>query len=354
MIGERVRLAREACGLTQDELADRAGVSQGLISHIEAGRVYEPSMDTIAALADGTGFPLSFFERGPLPDIQEGNFRKFARGTSKTAKQIRALARQMVEVVQRYEDSGGKLPPLAINPITHLGNMEEIEYHIQDVRHWLRVGEQDAIGNVMRAVECAGVVVLRLPIEMEDHDGFSVWPYFGVGDARPVIIVTGEHTGDRDRFTVAHELGHLVLHSARRGVNPGRAEDEANRFAGALLLPENTANTSLASPLLLDDLKGVKRNFGISMAAAAMRAFDLGLISPLERTAIFKQLSLYGWRTKEPVRVDPEQPALIQRIIGPGTVKERSDRTGLSPFLYRDLLGAAEKKDASKLTDQNA
>lgn len=356
-----MKLAREACGLTQDVLSDLSGVPLGTLGQIEVGRIFEPSGETVESIAGATGFPVSFFYRGPLPDLPDGNYRKFARGTSKAEKQVRALTRQMVEIVRDADaDESIRLPDVEIASIPELGSIEEIEYHIGDVRASLRVGTRDPIPHLMRAVERAGVVVLRLPVAMEDHDGFSVWPYFGLRGSRPVIVATGDRSGDRDRFTVAHELGHLILHSARRGVNPGQAEDEANRFAGALLIPEAIAVEALCRPLTLDVLMGVKATYGVSIQALVMRAFDLRVINATQKASIFKQLSKRGWRTEEPVRVDREQPILLPEILdrlgGEGTVQERAARMGLSPFSFSTLvalIAPAPQKNPAQ-SDQNA
>jgi len=247
----------------------------------------------------------------------------------------------MVEIVQ-WSDEVLSLPALEIHALPELGSIDDIEYHVLGVRDSLRVGHRDPIPHLIRAVERSGIVVLRLPVTMEDHEGFSVWPYFGLSGARPVIVATGEHTGDRDRFTVAHELGHLVLHSSRRGVNPGQAETEANRFAGALLIPEQVALEALQPPLTLDVLMGVKATFGVSMQALTMRAFDLRLIDESHRASIYKQLSRRGWRTDEPVAVPKEQPILMPQIVeelgGDGPIEDRAETLGMPTFALSALL----------------
>jgi len=92
-IGERVLLAREAAGLTQLELSARSGVAQGTISAIETVKTLNPAQVTIEAIAAATGFPISFFSLGALPDFPEGSFRRLSRGTSRSADQVRAQTR---------------------------------------------------------------------------------------------------------------------------------------------------------------------------------------------------------------------------------------------------------------------
>ena len=343
MIGERIRLSRESCGLTQQELAAAAGMTQSALSQIEAGRVLDSSTQNIEAISLATGYPMTFFDMGPLPDLPQGNYRKLARGDSKIEKQVRGRVRHIVEIVQRAEQSL-RLPHVAISAVSQLDGLHEIEPLVMEVRNALGVDSLGPILNLMRAIERSGVVVVRLPIEMEGHDGFSAWPDFGLDEARPIIALTGDHPGDRDRFSIAHELGHLILHSARRGVDPKQAESEAHRFAGALLLPEEAATEAMRSRITLRSLMDVKATYGISMAAATMRALDLRIISRAQRDAIFRQLTTRGWRTQEPVVVEREQPVLISKIIntlaGSGSTSERAKRLGMPVFAFHALASS--------------
>ena len=157
MIGERVRLAREAMKLTQKELADLAGVPIGSISSIENYRYEMRSETYVRRIAAATGFPLAFFERGPPPDLRESYFRKLKRGTAKDEKQLRAHLRMIVELVQSADaDQDLELPPVLIKPTSEDPSVGAIEEIARSVRMRLGVGTIDPIPNLMRAVERAG------------------------------------------------------------------------------------------------------------------------------------------------------------------------------------------------------
>lgn len=342
MIGERIRLAREACRLTQEELAQAANISQSAISAFEAGRLLEPSQDAIEQIAAATAFPISFFHAGPLPDLPDGNYRRLIRGASKVDKQVRAQVRQIVEVVQRADAGSVRLPPISLEPRRERGALspDVIEHAAAETRSILGVGRRDPIPNVMRAVERAGVVVVRLPNETPDHDGFSAWPDYGL-EGRPVLAVVGGKSGDRDRFTVAHEVGHLLLHTTRQVADPKVAESEANRFAGALLVPHEAAIEVYRTPITLRALMGLKATFGISLAAGAQRARDLELITPEQFVSLRKQLSARRWLHSEPVLVEPERPMLIGRILdalsGEGSTSQKAERVGMPMFAFKAI-----------------
>jgi Zn-dependent peptidase ImmA (M78 family) len=330
--------------MTQEDLAELAQVSQGSISAIEAGRVLEPAQRIIGSIADATSYPISFFYMGPLPDFPDGNFRRRQKGTSKVAKQVRAQVRQVVELVQRAEPRL-TMPYVRLEPIHRSGlAIDELETIAGDVRAKLGLGSRDPIPNLMRAVERAGVIVVRLPTPMEDHDGFSAWPDFGL-DGRPIIALSAGHTGDRDRFTVAHETGHLVLHTLRSEIDTTRAEAEAHRFAAALLIPQESAFEAMRPPITLRVLMAVKATFGTSIAMAAKRALDLNLISRDHYVSLQKQLSARGWKQVEPVEVGFENPLLIAKVLdllsGQGSTLERAARVCMPVFAFQALTAAS-------------
>lgn len=340
MIGERVRHARDFCGLTQAALAELAGLTQGQISDLEAGRV-KVKADDLTRIANATGFPVAFFELGPLPDLPDGSFRKLKRGKARASQQVRAQARQIVELVQRSE-ALLKMPHVSLEPVR---NAEDIEAIAQDVRQQMGVGYRDPIPNLTRAVERAGVVVAGLPSDIPDHYGFSAWPNFPF-EGRPIIVFSRDNAGDRQRFTIAHELGHLLLHSPMRDaeLDAEDAEIEANRFAGALLLPKEAALEAMRPPLTLTTLAHVKATYGASIGTCAQRARDLRLIDEARFVSLRKQLTSRGWHRQEPVDVPQENPLLIRKVldlVAHGTsVATRATNVHLPAFAYASLAAA--------------
>ena len=340
MIGERVKHAREYCGMTQTALGELADLLQGRISDIEAGRV-TAKPEEVRSVARATGFPVSFFNAGPLPDLPDGHFRRLKRGKLKVGAQVRAQARQIVTLVQRAEPQL-IMPPVRLEPVTRYVDLEAVA---QAVRREAGVGQRDPIPNLTRAIERAGVIVAGLPNEIPGHDGFSVWPDFALG-GRPVIVFARSSAGDRQRFTIAHEIGHLLLHSPQRedAIEAADAEREAHRFAGALLLPAEAAADAMRPPLTLTTLAHVKATYGISIGAAIQRGHDLDLINDSRFVSLRKQLTTRGWHRSEPVVVAQEAPLLIRKVLdllGSGaTVSERAESVQMPVFGFRALLAS--------------
>ncbi len=342
MISERVRHARIYHGWSQDRLATLIGKTQGAISHIEKGEPVAP--DTLAAIAQQTQFAPWFFERGNLPDLPQGSlrFRKRASARVRDDDRIRAHVRQTVEVLNDMRERTPKLRlPVRVEPVASgdLVDVDFVEALALGCREWLGVGRLDPIPNLTRAVERAGVAVIGSSQEIEKHEGASYWPDYPNG--RPIICLSRNKPGDRNRLSLAHELGHLVLHQ-NRTIDTAESEAEAFRFAGALLLPQQVAYDEIERPVTLRELAIVKSKYGISIRALIRRCLDLGLISAERRISLEKQVSARGWHKEEPVYVPVEQPQLVREIVLAATGIDNPARLhqvlGLPPIAIRDMV----------------
>lgn len=157
-------------------------------------------------------------------------------------------------------------------------------------------------------LEAAGCLLIGEDFATSRVDGLSQW----VGD-HPVILFNNAAPADRLRLTLAHELGHLVLHADALTVDD--VEAHANAFAGEFLMPAEVIRPSLRN-LKIGRLLDLKREYGVSMQALVERAYHLKLLNPTQRTSRYKMFSAKGWRTHEPGSEDitPERPALAESI----------------------------------------
>ncbi|MEV6738631.1 XRE family transcriptional regulator [Streptomyces sp. NPDC051104] len=345
--GARLRTLRMLMGLTQKELESIAGVTQSMISGIERGDK-TASEETLLAVARATGTPYSFFLVDPddLP-TDTLHFRKKASASAKEIDRVKATAREAYRVASQLivETRMRRLPvPRAEGEIDEA----TIETLAAETRDALGVARDGILKHVIRTCERAGIPVVPLVLvdgtgEQEDvaigHSGVSCWR--GVSDPQ-LIAYFGSDAGDRQRFTVAHELGHLVLHPARRTISTKQAEAEAHRFAGAFLIPEEQAREALSGNFTLRNLAVLKSNWGISMQALIERAFGLGLIDSTRRSSLYRQMATNQWRSREPVTVHPEQPALMRMMMKRrfGTspsLRQTAEELGLHPVLMRSL-----------------
>jgi Zn-dependent peptidase ImmA (M78 family) len=156
-------------------------------------------------------------------------------------------------------------------------------------------------------LESAGCIVFIEPVGTPRVDGLSQWI-----DDHPIILLNSEAPTDRQRWTLAHETGHLCLHSNYIGNDP---ESEADTFASEFLMPAEVIRPQLRN-LSMGRLVDLKRQWGVSIQALVERAYQLRLLTTGQRTSMYKQLSRMGWRIREPIsdELASEQPRLTQSI----------------------------------------
>lgn len=335
-------------GLTQGELADAAGVSQPLISQMQKG-TRAVTDDVLQRIADATGTPLSFFDVDPA-DLPTDTllFRKKASSSAKEVSRVEATVREAYRVAARLLGET-KVRRARLPRAEGTIDMEDIESIAVQTRDALGVGRDGIIGHVTRTCERAGIPVVPLVlVDAEGHGEEVLVGHFGAScwrgqDEPSLISYFSAGSGDRQRFTTAHELGHLVLHPARRAeLSQKQAEAEANRFAGAFLMPRERAEEALNGGLMLKEFAQLKQKWGISMQALLHRASDLDLINEERSTSLWKQFGARGWRTNEPVTVHPEQPSLMRAMLArrygePPSLLQAAEDLGLHPVLMRSL-----------------
>jgi Zn-dependent peptidase ImmA (M78 family) len=175
------------------------------------------------------------------------------------------------------------------------------------------ISRDDPILHVINLIERAGVLVLGLPVALKKRDAFSVWMTTKEGGRRAVVAIAQGVPGDRLRFSTAHELGHIVMHTTiEKGFTD--LEREANRFAAELLMPHEAMRAEMRSPVTLASLATLKARWGVSIQALIVRARDLEVISERQYRYLFEQIGLRGWRTREPGAIPLEKPRALRKM----------------------------------------
>jgi Zn-dependent peptidase ImmA (M78 family)/transcriptional regulator with XRE-family HTH domain len=329
--------AREIRGWTQTALARQVGVHQSAIAQLEAGRI-QPSPEVLAAIGRATGFPPAFFTRPSGPAFPLGSLRFRARAAM-TARQRRqafwyahTCYELMASLAVQTEYPSPRLPRLDSDPVAAAAVTRQI----------LGLPPDQPIGALIRILERSGVWVLAIPVPLPQRDACSAWA--GADGATPVIVVAATLAGDRRRFSVAHEVGHLVLHQVPQGA-PHALERQADQFAEAFLLPAAAMRTALVPPITLTTLANLKARWGVSLQALIRRARTLEIISPSHYRALSAQLGARGWRTQEPIAVPVERPRALRQLAEllygrPIAYPSLAHAMGLDPSFVRELLEA--------------
>jgi Zn-dependent peptidase ImmA (M78 family) len=312
-IGERLKMARTMNGFSQRELAGRAGVSATAISKYERG-VMVPSSAVLLRLSSALGVRVEYLMR-PKPHpirLTVPAFRSTNLGKKEEAmvkEKVREWLERYLEVEGLFEIERQTRSSIFLGYPIRITDIREVEQVAVKLRREWGLGNHP-IESLTDLIEGKGIKVGTISAP-DSLDALA----FRYDDAVPVIILREGVPGDRQRFSIAHELGHLMVEPS-----PGLdSERVAHRFAGAFLVPEEVARAELGESrkrLDLFELHLLKHQYGMSIQAWVHRAKDLGIIPDQEYRRIFDYFEEKGWRKCEPGdQIPPEEPRKMKRLV---------------------------------------
>lgn len=289
---ERLVFARNRAGLSRMALAREVGVSPRTIANYEDGS-HSPAPEVVDKLASTLGVPIAFFYAPPLEEVSVGavSFRaltKMSASRRDAALACGAIAIQINDwLEQRLNMPAPDVPtydPAAADPSTAA----------QRLRFEWELGYAP-LSNMVHLLESHGVRVFSLPEELVDVDAFSFW-----WKGTPFILLNTRKSFERGRFDVAHELGHLVMHSDYDLPRGREKEIEANRFAAALLMPEEDVLASGLRNAGPREVLQAKGRWRVAAMALTHRLHELGVTSDWTYTSTCRRLAQMGYRSGEP------------------------------------------------------
>jgi Zn-dependent peptidase ImmA (M78 family)/DNA-binding XRE family transcriptional regulator len=321
MIGPRIKQARDSAGLSLRDLAALCGLSAMAISKYERGEI-TPSSEALLALSKALNVRVEYFFRQHDVQLEAVEYRKHADMPEKEKKRILADAREQLErwlaleqFIPTHWASRFDLPGSLPEKIDSLDEVEDIALTLR--KAW-NLGN-DALPALIDTLELHGIKVFVTSIDGErKFDGLSA-----TANGKPIILIVGgsHQPGDRQRFTLIHELGHLVL---KDRLSKHLDEEKAcNRFAGAFLVPKDSVLRILGRDrtwLEPRELQLLKEEWGLSMAGWMLRARDLRIMSAADAANMWSFFKEHGWDKREP---DPQYP--------------REQSRGFEQLLYRAL-----------------
>ena len=317
MIGDRIRQARLAIGMTLDEVAQQMEsrgrpITKAGLSKYERNKS-TPGQTFLVALGNVLRVKPNFFLTEPSVSIRWQAFRKRAKLPKTRQDQVKAFAEQVVEgQVWLQETLHPNEEPVFLAP-AGAGTAEDAERTASRLRARWKLGE-GTIDTLTGLVEDhGGIVVAHGGVEIErEFDGLSGW----ANQAIPVAVVSTDVPDDRVRYNLAHELGHLLMECG--DLDPKEEEKLAHRFASALIVPATVLRRELGSRrrrVAMREFGILKRKYGLSMQSLVRRAFDLGIIEASQYKTLCMEFSQFGWRKKEPVEyVGDEKPARLLQM----------------------------------------
>ncbi len=308
---DMLALARDAKGFTQTELIGALGdaMSQAKLSKIENGLV-SPNDADVAALSAALGVRPEFFchphTRRAEPATYHRKRKKLAKKDwSKTYAKAEIYRISTALFLKSIELAPTAPPPPAIDPDQHDGRVEEIALAVRQL--WAI--PRGPVEDVTSIMERAGIVIVAYDFGTDLCDGFA---QHATGDMPPVVFVNTRQPKDRLRYSLAHELGHIVMH---RLPNPDM-ENQANRFASEFLMPTSDVVKDFYN-MSLDKFMSLKLHWRVSMQALIMKAHSVGRMSDSAYRYYMINMNKRGWRAREPVELTnvKESPRVLLQLV---------------------------------------
>jgi Zn-dependent peptidase ImmA (M78 family)/transcriptional regulator with XRE-family HTH domain len=309
-------LARDVRELSQAELAQRAGIAQGTLSKYETGLLL-PTDEAVAQLSEALQFPKSFFYQPEQPyGFPPFHFRKRKKLSAKALTRIISemnICRMHIKrlLVSYQRPQTGLIPE--VDPDEYQGvssrrpTIEDIARHVREAWGVPR----GPINNMVELIERNGGIVVPCAFGTDLIDAMSQRI-----DGMPVLFFVNKTApADRVRYTLAHELGHMVLHTLSMAEDE-TMEDQADAFAGAFLVPADEFRPQVrARRFDLAHLANLKGYWKVSMAALAMRADRLNMITPHQKKMFWIEMGKWDYRKNEPNEPVAESPQALARMI---------------------------------------
>jgi Zn-dependent peptidase ImmA (M78 family)/DNA-binding XRE family transcriptional regulator len=339
-IPERFKEAREARGLTVEAFAYHLDVTRQAVAQYETGQI-APSGEVLAKIIALTELPPSFFV-SPRERTQHGT--PFWRGLKRMdqrhrrrisrrlewARDIAAHLEQFIQVPQV------NIPTIEFN--TELDDVEQIEVAAETLRDFWELG-RGPIRDLSLTLEKNGIILVCEAVDCRDMDAVSCWQ-----GGRAFILFSSQVTsGPRSLYNLCHELGHILLHAGVEvtSKNLDRIERQANRFAGAFLLPRETFSEEVLGNSI-SYFKTLKQRWGVAIAAMAYRCKDLKILSANQYAYLLRQMNALRIRKVEPLddAFPVRSPCLLAesvRMILDHRVQTREQLEGALKLNLRDV-----------------
>lgn len=347
MIGSRLKQARDAAGLSQRELATECGLSAMAISKYERGES-TPSSQVLQALVEALDVRVEYFFRSRSIELEKLEFRKHARLPARQEKRVLADARDQMERWLELEDllpnEWAEQFSVPSGVPERICNDDDVERAALAVREACELGTEPIV-DLIEVLEEQGLkVLLSEYASASKFDGLAAQ-----ANGHTVILVGKDQPGDRQRFTMAHELGHLILEDRLDRDALKDEEKVCNRFAGAFLVPAQEVIAALGkhrSRIEFQELYLLKQQWGLSMAAWTFRARDLGIINATTMSKLWTMFRSKGWHMTEPGKpYSQEQPRRFQRLVFRALAEELIGESKAAELLGISQIELTQKRN---------
>lgn len=298
--------AREYRGLSQSELAKNIkGLSQSNLSKFEKG-LLNLSDEVIMKIIDYLKFPMGFYEKRVYNIVENAHYRTKSI-TKKQRSDIDYTDKLIGYIIDEMSESV-EFPEMRIKQIDVEDGVSPSRI-AQYTRRYMGLTDEP-VRDINRLLEDYGIIIVEVDNDVDLFDGVS----FSTDCGHYVMVINKNFSNDHKRFTIAHELGHIIMHLSPEFLilDYRDKEKEAHEFASEFLMPAEYIYRSLKD-LKLSSLSELKRYWLTSMQSIIKRASALKTISKEREKYFFIELSRRGYRKREPIDVYIDKPSLFNQ-----------------------------------------
>lgn len=318
--GERLKKARIYRGLTVAELAERVGCQRQTLSMYEISKSQPTDKTTVARLAQELDFPVKYFYEHSNAFASGTVYFRSLLTTNKKYRNEQIVKMDYLSQIYSLLQDYVAFPEYKPLNLPDNVSPEQVAYALRDA--W-RLGK-GPVDNLVSVVEQHGILVTSVSTSTNDVDAFS--QFMGTGDTPTYIIAYSNNktSAARIHFDIAHELGHICLHEWSEDIEDiskeefKRKEREANDFAAAFLLPEETFRKDAErGPQTITYYKQLKKKWKVSIAAMIRRSEKLGIITTDDYQNLIRIMQRRGLRKEEPLddTLITASPALLKTSV---------------------------------------
>ena len=300
-----LQLARESRGYTQTELAEILSIPQGNLSRMERGEIgiKDEHLKNLCAVLN---YPKEFFQLTNQISTTDTHYRKALALEQKTKLKAEAIMNiwkfNIEEMLKSFD--------VTLN-VPSLSEMHDSPERVAKFLRGFWNIPRGSIDNLLEVIENNGIIVILMDFGTDKIDGRTIVTDTG----HPIIFLNKDSSGDRQRLTLAHELGHVIMHTTKLATFAIDEEEEAFRFGIEFLMPLSETQYDMTDKLSIEKLADLKRVWKVSMQSILYRAQKQELVTYNRCRYLWSMFSSKGWRKSEPIEIKKESPTLTNRMI---------------------------------------
>ncbi len=353
--GEHLKTARLFRGLSLSELSGLTEITKQSLSLYENGTI-NPDINKLFLISKALNFPIDYFMCEDNFSVKtESTYFRSLLSTSKIARtaqsvRIEFIAKLYETLIEYVDFPNRNFPNITFtereynndNGADESWETEEIDNIAAKCRRFWGIGNEP-ISNLQEVVESNGIIVTSLDTNENEIDAFSQRTIIN-NNSVYIIVLNSSKNYVRARFDLAHELGHILLHPWSENIEElskqefKNREAQANKFAGAFLLPKESFGNDISHyPTKLDFYVHLKDKWNVSIQAMIYRAHQLEIITTSQYQYLMRQVSKRGWRIKEP----NDKPYIMKETLLQEAIELLFTEGGMTPA---SLMFALRKK----------